>query len=186
MPDDLTIAGARLSEPRTDPEPEPERGELRQWIDIEVEVENRSRGKPLYVISSLRSLQYDAATRTLNLGFRELEPSGDFEPLRFSEPEHTEVRPGGKAKIKASIPLILKEIIPSPEKGFEITTSDLSELEHLTCVVAFDEAPFFAVPSKSPTEQMREFSKWGKAVELSMECKVPKQAGKTVSGKQPE
>src|SRR5215211_6511304 len=172
MAEELEIRDVQISPPRL-LEPDIERGEQQPVVDISVEVRNRSADKTLHAISSLRTLSYDSATKTLSLGFREPEPNSDFPLPHILPPQVTSIPPGETRALEVTVPVVIKEIQPSDQWALNVSTYNISELEHVTCTVSYNETPFETRSTESGVEMVKRLQEWGQAVEGTFERTLP-------------
>jgi len=176
VPEDLEIVDVQVSPPRLT-EPDIERGERQEWVDIAINVRNRSAEKTLYTISSLRTLDYDPDTQTLLLGLSEPEPDPGFPQFHTFLPELASVPPGESEALQVSVPLIINRITSVSESGVSGLESelsglnteviDISGLQRVSCTISYDETLFRPVTDGAPVEQ--QLHSWGKIVEKTIE-----------------
>ncbi len=177
MPDDLEIVDVQISPPKL-AKPEKERGEQQQLVDIAITVKNHSSEKTYNVISSLRSLRYDSSTQTLFVGLSEPEPIPEIPVPHKFPPKITPVLPGESVALKVSVPLVFKEIRPSGGLAMNVETFDISDLEHINCIVSFSETEFRHVPSDSTERMVKKLRAWGKTIDKTFDRKITAGKGK--------
>jgi hypothetical protein len=169
MAPNLMIKDIKLMPPRLDEENK-ETGERHKWVDIEITVTNPS-DKNLYAISSLRSLNYDPATKTLRLGLSEPEPIPHIKH-RLS-PALATIKQNQTVVLHLSIPLIIRHLRPSSGLGMEVETLDISHVERVICDISFHTAPFYPKPKATSEELMRDLRVWGKPLKKEFARKIP-------------
>ncbi len=170
MPDDLIIEDVKISPPRLE-EPDRERGERQQWVDIAITVRNTSTKTTYYAISSLRQLRYDKASKVLELGLSE----PDLLPgeLRRFAPSQMAVEPNKTAVIQLSVPMIIHNLVPSEGLGMKAEAIDISDVKQVKCEIACHKTPFYPKPGSSSQEMVKQLRAWGKIVEKKFDRQLP-------------
>jgi hypothetical protein len=168
MPEQLQIENVRLSAPERRGFTSLTEGEPLEWVDVIAAVRNTAEDRTLFVVSSVRRVQFDAATRTLRLSLAEA-PTGT-EPLQirhFVMPGFTAVRPGASEDIRAPVPRILRLMtaMPSQAQGQGYEEIDTTQAERLELTVAFADQPFRPEPGASPEELRRQLAAWGQTTQ---------------------
>jgi len=125
------------------------------------------------VISSLRTLDYDATTRTLLLGLSEPEPSPEMVPIHILPPSQMAIPPQETAVVTVTVPMVIKRARPSGTLGLRVETLDISGLQHVHCRVSYGETPHYPDPSASARERMRQLRSWGRVTEKILDAQIP-------------
>ncbi len=170
MSNGLEITDLSLGQQRP-ADPEKERTTESLWRDLTITVKNNSGEQAYYVVSDIRKLEYDPATRTLSIQLRE--QGGGAEPapstyVHYFVPKLTRVGPGESAVIQVSVPVVIHKIKGTRGLGLDIEQIDTSQAEHLNCTVAYDSAPIEAQPQETAAEVKRRAVSWGNASEKSL------------------
>ena len=169
----LEVTDVQISEPRL-LDPDVERGEQPSVVDISVVVRNLTTEKTLHAISDLRFLRYDPPTKTLFVSLRVPEPDPEIPTIHTFPPEVTPILPGETKALEVTVPVVIKDIQPSDQLAPNIVTHDISELEHVTSRVSYDETPFNATPTETGVEMVeRIMQEWGETVEETFDRTLP-------------
>lgn len=149
-----------------------ETGELSRWIDVSISLRNNTP-KKIFVMSSARQIQYDAAQHSLTLGLYEPTPAPNrriFHASMVKLPDFMAIRPHDTGKITVSVPEVINFINPisTNEKGPTVTSVDISGLQHVRLTVAYADNPFEAKPGASPDELRRQLASWGRTIERTL------------------
>lgn len=166
MPDELQIENVAISPPRTVRNPEAIGGE-EQWIDVAITVRNTS-DTTQYVIASPRFLRYDPDTRTLHVGFFQPPSSPQAVSRHFFAPPTIEVTPGDTQVINGSVPVNIKQIQFSPERGIKVQAHNLEDVQHVTASVAYNHTPPPYEPTTPSQEARQRVADWGQRVEVTV------------------
>ena len=164
MPDELEILDVQKSLPRTTEFSGLEGVSQQKWVDLAVTIRNGSARKTRHVMSSLSTLNYDPATRTLFLGLSEPErTAGRFLFHKFS-PGTKAVLPGEVITIRVAVPLEIKRILPPAGLKFQCEVLDISDMEQVQLTIAYGETAFRPVPSDKPEQRTKRLRAWGQTI----------------------
>ena len=178
MSDEVTIDDIQVLQPRSLP-PEVGRGDQQKRVPIAITVRNRSATRTFHVVASLRSLSYDAATRTVRLDLHEPEPPPEITLTTIFPPAQVALRPGATTVLTVEVPLVFREAASSDGLGLKIATVDLSGMEHVTATVAYSEAPYHQRADLSARERMKDLRAWGRTAQSTFDRTIPAGAGDT-------
>jgi hypothetical protein len=172
MPDNLEIIDLRLSSPKSSGQPDVEGGE-RQYVDITITLRNDSQTSIYQVISDIRKLHYDRNTRTLILGLSEIQLNAEWKGIHLSTPSLRPVLPGETVDLDISIPLLVKRIILSGGPGPHYEVLDITGVEHVNCIISYDETPFPSMLSQPLEQRRRHLQECGITIDKTFDKTLP-------------
>ncbi len=158
----LRIDDIALS-PRRRGLPSPLDGRRDIWFDVTISVHNPG-AKPLHVVSELRGLAYDAASKVLTLRLAEAAPgptARDAPTYTLPTPATITVAPRGTAKITLPIPAILREVRQVEGAPLAVDETDLRAMRRIRCEVASSEKPIGAQERTAPHLMRSRVARWG-------------------------
>lgn len=172
---DITLGPPETREPTGLFNYEP--GEEPRFIDVAIRIRNTS-DHSLYVISSVRQLQYDSAGRLLTVALNE---SGPPEAPGFTIthqvilPTFILLPPGVTETVRVSVPQVIHRLtsFDAAGDGLQEELLDISGLERIRCNIAFNDTPFEPEAGASPQAVLRQLSSWGDSVEKTVRPKRP-------------
>ena len=173
MPERVEITDVQLSSPRSVPPTAISGGETSQIVDGSVTVVNQSDKTTFHIISDLRSLSYDPSTQTLVLGFVDPPPNATRQPIPFFPPTQTALPPGETAVLNAPVPLIIRQLRASEGRGMTFDEIDVSEVQQVQCVLAYDPNPFRPAGPRAGVEMRAQLASWGKRAEATFQRTLP-------------
>jgi hypothetical protein len=121
---------------------------------------------PLYAISSLRNLQYDAASRTLQLLLSE---RLNFDrPGTYIHPDFVEVKPAGETAVQLRLPRFVSRLVTQAAKmpTPKIERLPIHEAAAVHVEVDWGEAPFTPDP-RAKTSVRQQIVDWVKATAVA-------------------
>jgi len=133
-------------------------------IALSATVTNRTAGT-LYVISDVRTLDYDPASRRLVVGFSEPPGSPTHVPRHKFPPRIREVPAGESAVLSAAVPAVLNKMRPSSGLGMNIEPLDVRAAASLVVRVAFGDAPFRPEQAEPSPRMLLRLHDWARVVE---------------------
>jgi len=165
MPADLQIVDAKIIGTRNVEAQGREKPITQRWVDISVTLKNLSTSKTIYIISSIRRLNYDVGSKTLRIGLHEPESTEEFKPIHIFPPSTTPLAPGAVIDLELSVPQQINRIVRPKEGKLEFETLDISDVQHVVVTASHSATDFRPVPGDSPAELKRRLHSWGKTVE---------------------
>ena len=151
-----------------------------QFVDVSITVKNVSSDKTLHAISSLRSLNYDSGSGTLQVGLSEPAPDPEFIHHRLVPPTLTSIQPGETKVLSVAIPLMIQRIKSPKGARIEIENVDISGLQKVKSTINYSDVPFQLNPETSGREMRAFLHSWGQSVEKTVERKIPKKSARTL------
>lgn len=162
MAEQLQVLDVRIGAPR-----ESSFTATQQRLDIAIDLRNTSKSS-LHIISSVRSLDYDPATRTLFVGLCEPPGQTDVTPHQFVMPHTSVIQPKQAATIKVSVPQVIRKVVPANQLGLAVEELDVAGVEHVRVEVAYSRTPFYPKPSEPAARLFQELRSWGSRVTTTM------------------
>jgi len=123
MAENLEILDVRIGAPR------PSTVTNHQRLDISIDVMNNSKNA-LHLISSVRTLDYDPASRTLMIGLTEPEPQPGTRISNFIKPHTITIPAKSTQTIEVSVPALIHKIVPSTGLGTKVEDLDVTGVQH--------------------------------------------------------
>jgi hypothetical protein len=163
MAEQLEILDVRVGSPRASLS-----APSKQRLDLTIDVRNNSK-TTLHAITSVRSLDYDAATQTLFVGLSEPELAPGARPSTFIAPHTTTIAPKKTETISVSVPAVINKLIPSGgQLGMGVESVDVSGVQTVKFEVAYGPTPFYPKSADSPANMSQELRSWGKKAQKTL------------------
>ena len=149
----------------------PHHSNAQQWFDVSIVVRNHSPTKTYHIVAGIRTLRYDAPSHTLHILLSESEAKADLgissaRAHKFA-PKVVPLNPGEQQTLKFSLPVILHRITKAIGHPLNTEVIDLSQLEHVRCVITFNDAPFYSAPTEPIERLTTRLQSWGRHVDKS-------------------
>lgn len=169
---DIEVEDVQFSHTWLD-EPDDEKGERCAWTDIVLKIRNRSSRVTYYVRANVCTVQYEANSGKLQLGFVEPPPDENLRTTYYREPLLIPVLPGATVVIQESVPVQLKGLEVTPEGKLAMKMVDISGTKRVTVMLAHHTTPFRCVHTQSIYETRRQLNAWGDCVEHTVDRCLP-------------
>lgn len=136
-------------------------------LQVSVDVTN-SGSKSLFVMRSIRRIEFDKNTGVLTLWFSDRGRGVKKSPVRkeYTFPNVVAIDPGKKMTIKAELSEKITRLIPLEDGKFDFEVIDLSKTKTVVFKMAVNNSPFYFNP-KDPNI-ITQLNKWGVDIERTV------------------
>jgi hypothetical protein len=171
MPESIVIRAIRLPEKDPDQMTRIMRQSRVRWHDLTVTVKNVSDAMPLYVISEIRQIRYDAIRRVLFVRFSEHDVPTARHTLDLpTPPQYTLIGPGEEATLTFGLSSPIAFLEHSPEGELQQHFVRIPEdVDRIECAVAYGTDPPASAVDLTSREPRKDWREWGTAVQASWE-----------------
>ena len=163
---DLAIRSVRVRPPEPVPAEKAERG-VQERMLVEVEVKNDT-DKPLHVLTSRRSYDYDPTTRVLTLQLAdkpfETPPGIELVSKHPRVPTQVVVDQGASRTIEVPVPTTIRRRVPGSGAGMSFVEEPITDVDHVEVEVQFSDVPFQRIVKEDPDEHQRRLAEHGSVV----------------------